>query len=270
MADQFDILDRPEILQVLFHPRRDPAGRRPEDNIYDVDFPMEDGVTVGGRLFVASPDAPVILYFHGNGELASDYDMLAPLYTAKGITLLVADYRGYGRSGGTPTAAALIGDGRAIFEQTPEILKRHGLNPPRLYLMGRSLGSASAIDIAEKVGDRIAGLIIESGFAHTFALITRLSTIEYPSDHEAAHGFGNARKIERVTVPTLIIHGTYDWIIPIGDGDALLDHCGAAEKRLVPIVGAGHNDLLFVGQKPYMESVATFVLQNRLPGSITP
>ena len=59
----------------------------------------------GGSLVVAAPDAPVILYFHGNGELASDYDMLAPLYTAKGITLLVADYRGYGRSGGTPTRA---------------------------------------------------------------------------------------------------------------------------------------------------------------------
>jgi hypothetical protein len=270
MAQQFEILDRPEILQVLFHPRRDPPSRKPEDEVHDVDFAVEDGVAVGGRLFVAAPEAPTILYFHGNGELASDYDMLAPLYTGKGINLLVADYRGYGRSGGKPTAAALIEDGRAIFEQTPQVLETHGLTPPRLYLMGRSLGSASAIDIAARVGDRIAGLIVESGFAHTFALVTRLSTIEYPAEYEDAHGFGNAEKIERVTVPTLMIHGTYDWIIPMGDSEHLLDHCGASEKKLIPVVGAGHNDLLFVGQKVYMESVATFVLENRLPTGVNP
>lgn len=270
MAEQFEILDRPEILQVLFHPRRDPPGRRHEEGIHQVDFPVADGVTVGGRLFTAQPDGPVILYFHGNGELASDYDMLAPLYTSKGINLLVADYRGYGRSDGRPTASALLEDGRAIFEQTPAVLEKHGLSCPRLYLMGRSLGSASAIDIAARVGNRIAGLIIESGFAHTFGLVTRLSTIEFPSEYETSQGFGNVQKIEKVTVPTLIIHGTYDWIIPLGDGDALLDNCGAAEKKLIPIVGAGHNDLLFVGQKAYMESVSTFVLKGRLPTSVSP
>ena len=270
MAEPFDILDRPEILQVLFHPRRDPPGRTPDEGIHDVDFAVAPDVTVGGRLFVAAADAPVILYFHGNGELASDYDMLAPLYTAKGITLLVVDYRGYGRSGGRPTAAALIDDGRKIFEQTPDMLARHGLSCPRLYLMGRSLGSASAIDIAARVGDRIAGLIIESGFAFTFALITRLSTIAYSGDHEATQGFGNADKIAGVTVPTLIIHGTYDWIIPLGDGEALLDRSGASDKALIPIVGAGHNDLLYVGQKTYMESVATFVLRQRLPTAAGP
>ena len=270
MAEPFDILDRPEVLQVLFHPRRDSSGRLTANGVHDVEFAVAPDIIVGGRLFVAAQDAPVILLFHGNGELASDYDMLAPLYTDRGINLLVVDYRGYGRSGGHPTAEALIADGRTIFQQTPAVLEQHGLTCPRLYLMGRSLGSAAAIDIAAQDDGTIAGLIIESGFAFTFALITRLSTITYSSDHENSHGFGNAEKIAEVTVPTLIIHGTYDWIIPLGDGEVLLDRCGAAEKQLVPIIGAGHNDLLFVGQKTYMESIEALVLHQHLPVAVVP
>jgi hypothetical protein len=256
MTETFDLLDRPEILQILFHPRR--SAFRPADSgpVRDVRIPVADGVAVGGRAFIASAEGPVVLYFHGNGEIAADYDGIAPLYTRLGLTLLVVDFRGYGTSDGTPTASSLIADAAAVHQALPEVLADLGLTPSRVYVMGRSLGSASALEIAQRAGDGIAGLIIESGFAHTFPLIARLSGLRAEGADESRHGFGNLDKIARVTVPTLIIHGVEDWIIPVEDGEALYEHSAASEKRLVTIPNAGHNDLLMIGRRPYFEAIA--------------
>lgn len=256
MTESFDLLDRPEILQILFHPRRSPF--RPGDGgpVRDVRIPVADGIAVGARAFIAGPQAPVILFFHGNGEIAADYNGIAPLYGQLGLTLLVVDYRGYGASDGMPTASSLVADAAAVHEALPEVLAGLGLVPSRVYVMGRSLGSASALEIAQRAGDGIAGLIIESGFAHTLPLITRLSGLRVEGADERRHGFGNLDKIARVTVPTLIIHGIEDWIIPVEDGEALYQHSGASEKRLVTIPEAGHNDLLMIGRRPYFDAIA--------------
>jgi hypothetical protein len=91
------VLDRPEVLRVLFHPRRDrsiiPKG------VYPVTAEVAPGITVGGRVYPAAPDSPAILRYHGNGEIAADYDHMAEDYTRWGITLLAIDYR-YGVSKG--------------------------------------------------------------------------------------------------------------------------------------------------------------------------
>src|SRR5512135_2563945 len=90
------LLDQPEVSQLLFYPRRAyglaSALARP------VGIEVEPGIVLGGQLYPATPDAPVILFFHGNGEIAEDYDDIAPMYAQLGITLLVMDYRGYGTS----------------------------------------------------------------------------------------------------------------------------------------------------------------------------
>ena len=256
---RYQLLDRPEITRVLFHPRPEfmafgaGGGGRP------VQVPVGDGVSIGGRLYVAAPEAPVILYFHGNGELAAEYDGIARLYTAIGASLLVMDYRGYGTSGGRPSSSTLISDARGIYQATPELLAANGVTSRDLFVMGRSLGSASALEIADHAGDAIRGLIIESGFAYTLELVARLGGMRLGQADEAAHGFGNLEKIARVTVPTLIIHGQEDWIIPVRDGHALHEHAGAADKRLLVIPGAGHNDILFTGQTAYFQAIREFV-----------
>jgi pimeloyl-ACP methyl ester carboxylesterase len=251
------ILDWPELLRVLFHPRPEArfSPRRP--GILTVTFEIEPGLHVGGRLYPAGHNAPTILFFHGNGEIAADYNGIAPLYTELGITLLVVDYRGYGISSGRPTASHLLADAMRIFEDMRDVLAEHNLAPARLYIMGRSLGSAAAIEVARHAGDRLAGLIVESGFADTFALLTRLGLRVQGAD-EARDGFGNATKIQVTQMPTLIIHGRNDVLIPASDGQELHCRSAAADKRLVLIPGAGHNDLLWVGQKTYFEAIQAF------------
>jgi alpha-beta hydrolase superfamily lysophospholipase len=219
---------------------------------------VEAGISIGTRLYAAHSDAPAIVYWHGNGEIAADYDTIAPLYTRMGVTLLVADYRGYGTSSGTPTCSSLLSDAGAVFRAVDDIFQHHGLTPSRLFVMGRSLGSAAAIEAATQASRELAGLIVESGFAHTFALLARLGC-RVEATTEQQDGFGNGDKIAKVTVPTLIIHGENDLLIPSRDGEELFRRSGAEDKRLLIIPHAGHNDLMLVGGALYFDAIRTFV-----------
>lgn len=252
-----NLLDQPEVLRVLFHPRRDLFASLPP-GAHLISVEVEPGVAVGGRLYSAGPEAPAILYYHGNGEIAADYDGIAPLYTQMGITLLVMDYRGYGRSDGAPAAHNLLTDAVAVFDALGAIFEDNDLAPAQLYVMGRSLGSAAAIEVVLHSGEQLAGLIIESGFADIFALLARLGVRIQAADEEG-HGFGNAAKMERIATRTLIIHGQSDVLIPASDGQELYRRCAAPDKRLVLIPGAGHNDLMMVGMSQYFGAIRMFV-----------
>lgn len=250
------ILNHPNILQVLFHPRGDYGTIRPDTHVVTVK--VDKGVTLGGRLYPAEPDSPLILYYHGNGEIAADYDDLSVLYTQPGISLLVMDYRGYGTSSGTPTAKSLLTDAVAVFDQRARIFADYDLTPARVYVMGRSLGSVTAIETALHAGADLDGLIIESGFSDTFGLLRRMG-VQVQGAEEQVQGFDSGQKMERITTRTLIIHGTHDVLIPPTDGQELYRRCAAAEKYLELIQGAGHNDIMLVGMQQYFEAVRRFV-----------
>jgi alpha-beta hydrolase superfamily lysophospholipase len=252
------VLDRPEVLRVTFHPRPDHSPSTLPPGVHSISTEVGQDISVGGRLYQAEPDAPAILFWHGNGEIAADYDPIATLYVGLGITLLVFDYRGYGNSVGSPTCSNLLSDAITLFQAAMGIFEDHGLAPSRIFAMGRSLGSAAAIEVASTHGDSLAGLIVESGFSDTFALLARLG-VHVSGVTEARDGFGNARKMEKVTIPTLIIHGESDVLIPASDGRDLFRSSGAHDKRLELIPGAGHNDLMLVGTAQYFEAIRRFV-----------
>ncbi len=254
---QQTVLDRPEVLEVLFYPRREDPGQW-AIAVERVSVPVEPGIAVGGHLYRAERESPLLLYFHGNGEIAADYADIAPLYTRMGLSLLIMDYRGYGTSDGTPTGTNLLADAWTIYMTLDDVCRAHDLVPARRYLMGRSLGSAAALEIASRAPQGIAGLIVESGFANTFPLLERLGLRVTGAD-EARDGAGNGEKIRRVTAPTLIIHGEDDFLIPIAEAEELYEQSGAPNKRLVRIPNAGHNDLMMVGMREYFAAIREFV-----------
>lgn len=258
------ILDHPNVLRVLFHPRPD---YRPVESGQGatVLVEVEPEVSIGGRIYPAAPDAPAILYYHGNGEIAADYTEIAGFYQRIGVTLLVMDYRGYGLSGGTPTSSTLLRDAQAVFDARGQIFADCNLHPARLYVMGRSLGSVPAIEIALHGGNAVSGLIIESGFADTFGLLARLG-LPVEGASEAEHGFGNAARIAQITTRSLVLHGTNDVLIPPDDGQALYEQCAASDKRLVLIPGAGHNDILMVGLSEYFDALQAFIFPEEQQG----
>ena len=248
----YSALDRPEILTLLFHPR--PEWTDPPDNCEDLMIPVEDDVAIGARFHPCDQAAPTILFFHGNGEIVADYDEMGPLYTRLGINFLPVDYRGYGRSGGQPTITSMMRDCHIILKFIREWLRDNGYVGP-LVVMGRSLGSASALEIAANYEDDMDALIIESGFAYAAPLLRILGIDPEAIGFREEQGFRNIDKISAFNKPTLIIHAEYDHIIPFSEGVALFKACEAREKRFLKIPGANHNDIFIRGLDEYLRAV---------------
>jgi alpha-beta hydrolase superfamily lysophospholipase len=252
-----ELMDRPEIIYRLFFPRgEDPMEPKPRHGAAHL-IEVAEGISIGCRFYPAAKDGPTILYFHGNGEIASDYDYVAPLYQQCSINLFVADYRGYGLSGGTPSCSAIIRDAHPVFQGFVTFLKQGGYGGG-LFVMGRSLGSAPAIEVAYHYQQHLQGLIVESGFAGQQKQLARLGVKHLFRDFEHVVGFGNDVKIKDIRIPTLIIHGEEDEIIPVTEGRALYALSGAAQKEALFVPGAGHNDLFERGGEEYMRSITVF------------
>jgi alpha-beta hydrolase superfamily lysophospholipase len=200
---------------------------------------------------------PWILFFHGNGEVVSDYDEISPLYHQRDLNLIVADYRGYGASGGVPTLTDLVQDSHAIFKEVRAELAKRNLRTD-LWVMGRSLGSISALELAYSHQEALKGLILESGFPSVVRIMVHLGV--------PAHGTGLEKidqacleHLQRIFLPTLIIHGEEDWLVPLQNARDLYHHLGAEEKELLVIPSATHNDIMLVGLKEYFNALQRFI-----------
>ena len=247
-------MDRPEILLFLFHPRGETPGTEKPPDATEVLIPVEENVVIGGRFHVARQTGPNLLFFHGNGEIVADYDEMGPLYNRMGMNFLAVDYRGYGRSTGSPTITAMMRDCHAIFEFSAKWLKDRGYTGP-FIAMGRSLGSASALELAFHYRDRMSGLIIESGFAYGGPLLRLLGINPDALGFTEEKGFRNLDKIRTWDKPALIIHAERDQIIPFSEGEALYHACPSSEKTLLKIPAAGHNDIFVRGLREYLREV---------------
>ena len=261
----YSALDRPEVLMFLFHPRSESGYTSPPGasqssaaGSTDILIPVADGIAVGARFHMTDRSAANILFFHGNGEIVADYDELGGIYNQMGINFLAVDYRGYGRSGGNPTVTAMMQDCHTIFDFTRNWLKENGYRGP-MVLMGRSLGSASALELAASCGQKIDGLIIESGFAYAGPLLRLLGIDLDALGFKEEKGFGNIDKIKKFKKPCLIIHAEYDHIIPFSDGQDLYDACPSDDKTFQPIPDANHNDIFMRGLQEYLTAVRELV-----------
>jgi alpha-beta hydrolase superfamily lysophospholipase len=256
MAD-YSKLDCPEFLSHIFYPQSEPVTPLPP-GAKDISFEMEPGVQIGCRFYLTDQAAPSILYFHGNGETVGDHDSIGPQYNEVGINLLVTDYRGYGWSSGQPSVTTMFSDGRILFQETVKWLREQGYTGA-LFLMGRSLGSACAIDLAAKFSDEIKGLIIESGFADTLPLARSLGLDVDKYDIDEKECFNNSAKIALVTKPTFILHAARDEMIPAVEAEKLQSFCGAKNKEFQVVPGADHNSIMAVAGRLYFQAIKQFI-----------
>ena len=247
-------LDRPEVATLVFHPRRESPFSKAPKGALAVTIPVDDGITVGAYFHMANKAFPNILFFHGNGEIAADYHSLAPAYHGIGVNFMVADYRGYGRSTGEPTCSAMERDSHTIFRFVKSWLAENGYTGPTI-LMGRSLGSASVLEVASRSSDEVDALVIESGFAYTIPLLRRLGVNTDAWNLTEDDGLSNLAKIRQFPKPALIIHGEWDQIIPLADAQALYEASPSADKTLLTMPQAGHNDVLAQGFAEYMQAI---------------
>lgn len=220
-------------------------------------IPVDDTTSIDSRFYLADPKDPHILFFHGNGEIAADYDDIGPHYVRHGLNFIAVDYRGYGNSGGTPTASTMMHDAQAIFRYIQQWLegeKRSGA----LFIMGRSLGSASALEIAYSFQQEISGLILESAFAQTLPLLLTLEIDIQELSISEIDGFKNVQKIEMITKPVFILHAQNDTLLPLVNAEILHSKCAARSKELSIVPGADHNTILTVAGDQYFAVLKQF------------
>lgn len=250
----YSAFDISEITMCLFHPRpewRMPVmGQGTESHL----IPVARDATIGARFYLAGKSCPNILFFHGNGEIVSDYEEVGLLFGQMGINFLPVDYRGYGRSTGQPTVSAMMQDAHVIFDYVRDWFKHQGFTGP-MVVMGRSLGSAPAIDLAYHYPHFIDALIIESGFAHVGPLLRLMGMDMSLYGLSEEQGPQNLDKIHHWERPLLIIHAEYDQIISFGEGEALFEASPAKDKKMLKIPNATHNDIFFQGMSAYLQAV---------------
>lgn len=255
MPEGYSALDQPQVLSVIFYPRKNVSVPPPGST--DCFIAVDKNTSVACRLYMHDSKSASILCFHGNAEVISDYDYIAPLYNQLGINLFVAEYRGYGASQGEPAFSTMISDASIIFESFIAILNQHHYSK-RIFVMGRSLGSVSALEITCSHQKQIKGLIIESGFGSILKLLLHQDfPIGYLDFKDTE--FPNVTNIRSVTIPTLILHGRADTLIPSSEAQLLFDNAASEDKRLVIIPKANHNDIMQVGLGWYLKAIKKFV-----------
>lgn len=257
MTDQenYAALDKPEIIRFMFYPRQ--WHTSPPKNATDFVVPVGSDISITCRFYIKDAALPTILYFHGNGEVVADHDFLAPIYNERGINLFVADYRGYGASSGSPSFSTMVEDAHPIFDAFLGVLSDGGFGG-KVFVMGRSLGSVSAVELASNYPEQIGGLVIESGLGSSVRLMSRMG---FPQEYLGIDdpGFPNVTKIRSITMPTLIIHGERDSLIPLEEGQDLYENSGAHSKRILIIRDGDHNTLLMEGMVEYFNAIAELV-----------
>jgi pimeloyl-ACP methyl ester carboxylesterase len=174
----------------------------------------------------------------------------------------VAEYRGYGSSTGRPSLGTFLGDAHRTLDELKALLaaeKRSGT----VVAMGRSLGSAPAIELASARPADVAGLIVESGFARIVPLLELIGVPAGRLGITEAHGPRSEQKMALVRVPTLILHAENDEIIPIRDAELL--HAAGADpgKILFRVPDAGHNDISHRAGSAYFDRIRELLA--RLP-----
>jgi len=192
-----------------------------------------------------------LLWFYGNGETVAAIWPVVRAFQPPGTAVLVLDYPGYGGSGGRATEAALYAAAEAAYAA---LAARPGVDPQRIYVYGRSLGSAVATHVAAH--RPVAGLILESPFTSAAAM--------------AKHHYGffprflvrlsldNLTNVKNVHCPILLFHGDADRLVPTAMGMAVAA-AASGPVDVVLIHGSGHNDTYDVGGRAYRDKLWAFI-----------
>lgn len=225
-----------------FYPMRFSAGdyNLSGSGIGDVAFSTQDQIRLHAFYIPHPRSKKLVIFFHGNFGHALHRLSAAQQLARTGVNVLLVGYRGYGRSEGKPSEMGIYADGEAALKYATEKLKFELQN---IFILGRSLGSAVAIDMAQ---DRtLGGLILISTFTsgHDVMTAAGMGWLRWFVDRRP---FDQAAKLDRVNVPALFIHGERDREIPYRLGEALYRLYPSEFKSLLSVSNAGHNDL-FVG-----------------------
>jgi uncharacterized protein len=219
-------------------------------------FVTADGLRLSGWFARAAAPGPqaTVLVFNGNAGDCSFRAPLAAELNQAGVSVLLFDYRGYGRNPGSPSEQGLLADARAA---RAYVIARDDVDAGRLVYFGESLGAAVAVALAAEHPP--TALVLRSPFT-SLGDMGRLYYPFLPTNLLLRDRFDSLKQIGRLTCPVLIVVGDHDRIVPPDQSRRLYD-AAREPKRLVVIRGADHNDFDLLAGGQLIGEVTRFVNQ---------
>lgn len=218
----------------------------------EISVHTEDGQTV--YAWSLKPPDPIaeLVFFHGNGgNLSLWQSFLVDMYKHS-FSVLAVDYRGYGKSTGSPSEKGLYLDTRALLKRFWDEIHDPNL---RVIYWGRSLGGSVAA-FASRIREP-DGLILEASFPTLRSLLNHYPVLKLLSFF-STYRFETIEQLRSATFPILILHGNQDNIVPLEQGQLLFDQLPTDSKYLHIVPGAHHNDVQSVDPESYWNRIIRF------------
>lgn len=235
----------------IYYPSKYPQGfwdLQPQVGASDVWLDTPDGIRLHAWWVGRKDTRLATLFLHGNAGNVTDRIAHIREIAAAGSSVLILDYRGYGKSSGWPTEKGLYTDSEAGFSY----LLGQGYRAKQIVVHGESLGTAVAVDLASR--RPCAGLILEAPFTSASEVAGMVLPVLGPL---LVHSFDSVPKIRWNLKPKLFMQGDHDEVIPLQLGQALYA-AAQAPKSFWVVEGAGHNDIVETAGPLYRERLAMF------------
>jgi fermentation-respiration switch protein FrsA (DUF1100 family) len=237
--------------RLIYFPDR--ARPPPPPGVEERRFTAADGVALhawyapaGSGARAGGIAAPTLLWSHGNGGNVANREEIVLALAARGLDVLAYDYRGYGKSSGTPNEHGVQLDAEAAWDD----LVRRGVPPARIVAFGESLGGAVSLHLAHRRS--VAGVAVVS----TFTRLKDVARVHYgPLAVLAGDQFDALRLVRDLRVPLFVAHGESDEIVPFALGKELFA-AAPGPKRFLAVPGAMHNDVF--ADPALLDALASF------------
>ena len=217
----------------------------------DVYFSSSDGMKLNGWYVPAKESRATVLFCHGNaGNISHRIDVIY-LFFKLGLSVFIFDYRGYGRSQGSPSEEGLYRDAQSAFKY---LIEERNLKEESIVVYGKSIGANVAVELCSKV--RPAALISESAFTSALDMGKKLFPF-LPLKWFISIKYDALSKIKNMTIPKLIIHSEDDRIIPFRHGRKLFE--AAPEPKEFYTMRGGHNEAIFLAREDFVNKIDVFL-----------
>jgi fermentation-respiration switch protein FrsA (DUF1100 family) len=220
----------------------------------EVTLRTSDGTDISAWYVPAAGSIGTLLYCHGNAGNITHRVPLIKLYNSLKLDVLIFDYRGYGKSAGSPSEKGTYLDADAAWDYLVNDLK---IRPEKIIIYGHSLGGGVAVETALK--HRAGGLVIESGFKSVADLGREIFPF-LPVGLIVRHKYASIDKVAHIDIPKLIIHSPSDEIIPFEHGKALFERASEPKKFLR--IEGGHNEGALISGRIYTDALMNFIAEN--------
>lgn len=234
----------------------------------DYGWDDEGIVRIGGLKDIAAYVAgdfkgPCLIFCHGNGETAVSEKYWFKKLVGAGVSIVCPDYRGYGLTEGRLSEAGCYEVAHAAYSY---LVDDRWVNPSDVYVLGYSLGSAIAVELASS--EQVRGLILQAPFvsgdellkvwAKTYAEQIPDCVLKVGLKATSAV-FPTSSRLPKIAVPSLVFHGTSDEVIPYSQGEQVFKLLSSPQKRFVPVKNGGHNTFQYLMGDEYIRTLVEFM-----------